>query len=181
MDYKKEKIKDHEEYSIDTNGIVYSKRGNPMKTSLNPRGYEIVTFCENGVPHAFSVHRLVGIQFIENKEKEKLQINHKDGVKNNNNVDNLEWCTKSENMKHRAWVLSVGIEDKNINARAIIGTSIKDKNNVLYFNSIIQAARFIKTNTKNDRRKQNSIWEALNGENKSAYGYFWKYDLRLFP
>lgn len=52
---------------------------------------------------SFSVHRLVALTWLDcPKNYEKLDINHKDLVKNNNHVNNLEWMTRSENRKH-AW------------------------------------------------------------------------------
>lgn len=53
-----------------------------------------------------SAHRLVALNFIQ-IDKERPFVNHKDGDKQNNNVENLEWCTKSENMKHAYDVLNM--------------------------------------------------------------------------
>lgn len=47
----------------------------------------------------FSIHRLVAETFIPNTDK-SLQVNHKNGVKTDNRLDNLEWVTRSQNMKH---------------------------------------------------------------------------------
>ena len=69
------------------------------KVHDNGRGYLKVLLKENSKQKNFLVHRLVAIAFLE-KPQNKDYINHKDGNKQNNRVDNLEWCNRSENMKH---------------------------------------------------------------------------------
>lgn len=67
----------------------------PNKTRYN---YLYVNLNNNGIKQ-FRVHRLVAIHFIPNPDNLE-QVNHIDGDKNNNSVENLEWCTNLENMRH---------------------------------------------------------------------------------
>jgi len=69
-----------------------------LKISSDSKGYMYATLYNKSRKH-IKVHRLVAIAFIPNPEN-KPQINHKNGIKNDNNVFNLEWCTNSENQIH---------------------------------------------------------------------------------
>lgn len=73
--------------------------------------YLRVELSRGGVNKIHPVHRLVAIAFIDNPNR-KPYVNHKDGDKYNNNVENLEWCTHSENQKHSFDVLKRGIPPK---------------------------------------------------------------------
>jgi hypothetical protein len=66
-----------------------------LKTPTGYLGYSYV----NLKGKLFRVHRIIGNTFLKN-EKNFREINHKDGNKTNNKVENLEWCTRSYNMKH---------------------------------------------------------------------------------
>ncbi len=65
------------------------------------RGYYHITLRKNNTSRIFKIHRLVLQTFFPINNFEKLQVNHKDGIKDNNNVENLEWVTHQENQLHR--------------------------------------------------------------------------------
>jgi len=62
-------------------------------------GYYHVTLCKNGESKNAKIHRLVALCFMSNP-KNKPEINHKNGIKADNRIENLEWVTKSENELH---------------------------------------------------------------------------------
>ena len=99
------KVIDGLPYCVDKNGNVYSMRTKKyLKPIMTNCGYLQVRLWYENQCHHKSVHRLVAEAFIENPYK-KEQVNHKDGIKTNNNAENLEWVTRSENQLHRYNVL----------------------------------------------------------------------------
>jgi hypothetical protein len=96
-------VKGFDNYCINPNGIVYGKNGKILKQRKS-EGYRNVVLYINGIKHVKSVHRLVAENFIK-KPLHKSIVNHKDGNRSNNCVDNLEWCTQSENVIHAFDVL----------------------------------------------------------------------------
>lgn len=69
-----------------------------LKPVKHYNGYLFVSLC-NGEQKEFSIHTLVARAFIPNPEN-KPEVNHKNGVKSDNHISNLEWCTTSENILH---------------------------------------------------------------------------------
>ena len=93
-------VENYPNYKVSTTGEVWScKYHKFLKFSFDRRGYARVKLYNESSKCTVLVHRLVGIAFIPNPSG-KRTINHKDGVKSNNNVSNLEWATDSENAIH---------------------------------------------------------------------------------
>lgn len=93
-------INNYDNYEIDTNGNIYSKSyGKYLKPYSNGRGYMMVRLVNNDGKKPFKIHRLIALQFIPNIDNKKF-VNHKNGIKNDNRIENLEWVTHSENIKH---------------------------------------------------------------------------------
>ena len=87
-------------YSVTRDGEVYNEKRNAwLKPSLAPIGYQRVNLCKDGKTKTMYVHRIVATAFIPNPLNKKT-VNHIDGIKSNNHVENLEWATYKENTAH---------------------------------------------------------------------------------
>jgi hypothetical protein len=92
------RVRSLDRIAITITGRPSPRKGRNLVLALGKHGYPVVTLC-NKTQKMFSVHRLVAIAFIPNPEN-KPSVNHIDGDKANNSVNNLEWVTASENTKH---------------------------------------------------------------------------------
>lgn len=96
-------------YSVTTDGRVYSHprmrisghkiNGKYLTQSPDERGYLRVNLFKDGSYKTVKIHRLVAEAFIPNPDR-KPEVNHLDGDKSNNRVENLEWSTGLENLRH---------------------------------------------------------------------------------
>jgi hypothetical protein len=95
----RKEVKDAPWFITDCGEVISKKTGKARKLFVNRDGYVTVTYSYRGKTRNFYVHRLVAEYFIEPIPK-GMAVNHKDGDKTNNHVDNLEIVTYSENIRH---------------------------------------------------------------------------------
>ena len=165
-------IKDFEDYEITETGKVWSKRNNKFLKKANNQGYLFVCLSVKGKRQIKFIHRLVAEAFIPNPE-DKPCVNHIDGVKKNNRLENLEWCTYSENNKHKYDVLGYkssrfGKFGKNNPSSIKIKQYTMDGKYVKKWHSLADVQRDLKINIGN-------LNSALKGNRSSAGGFKWSY------
>ena len=121
-------------YQVSNLGNVKSLKRNTtheriLKQRKNRDGYLYVNLCKEGKTKTKKIHRLVAEHFISNDEN-KYSVNHKDGIKNNNNVENLEWATSLEQAHH---AVKMGLwkwtdDSKNKLRKTLMESGLKNKN-----------------------------------------------------
>lgn len=98
----------HPKFLVSNLGRISNREGKIFSTWINHEGYEQVCLCEKGKKFVVKIHKEVAKCFIPPVEGKTI-VNHIDGVKTHNNVENLEWSTYSLNIKH---ALSLGLAKK---------------------------------------------------------------------
>ena len=148
-------------------------------------GYLRVMLWKDGIGKHYSVHRLVAINFIPNPKNLPV-VNHKDRNKENNCINNLEWCTQKYNVNYADAHKKTVEAFKRANANRGITRKAQDTKNRLKSGAYERAVRQVDISTGEVLNTFRSISEArrmtrinhihcvLSGRRKKAGGYFWE-------
>lgn len=150
--------------------LNYRKTNKPKKLSynVNHKGYLDVHLTKNRTSKHKIIHRLVALAFIPNPNN-LPQINHIDGNKQNNNVNNLEWCDNSQNQKH---AYKLGLKKK------LFGIDSPKHTKIYQYDlngNFIKTWNYIKEASETLNICQSNISLCCIGSYKSAGGYIWRY------
>ena len=147
-------------YAITTEGEVWSYKSKKfLKPGVSHKGYLFVNLCKNWYVKCVRVHRLVATAYIPNPENHP-QVNHKDENKTNNCLQNLEWCDGKYNHNYGT------INERISNSKKIpILQYDLDGNFIREWPSASDVGKGV----------QSHICDCLNGRQKTAYNYIWKY------
>ena len=139
-------IKGFNRYMITEQGLVWNKRTKDyMVTYIHNSGYERVLLTnDEGKKQQKLVHRLIAEAFIPNPEN-KPEVNHINGVKSDNQLHNLEWCTKSENQKHAIKMgLSTHLDDIRYDLTQRDQTGEKNSQAKLTYGEVVVIKKLLK-------------------------------------
>lgn len=125
---------------IKRGGRKHSIKGQTLNHNICRNGYHRVGLNKNGNRRYKAVHRLVAELFVENPDS-KPEVNHIDGDKSNNHYTNLEWVTRSENMKHgyETGLIAHLSENSKSQRKGVI--KIDDSGGKTFYPSLVEASR----------------------------------------
>ena len=148
-------------YFVDEEGNIYTSEKIPMKLHKMKNGYLRVKLRKDVKAGLYLVHRIVAETFIPNPEGHPI-VNHKDNTRDNNRVDNLEWCNNSHNQKQRFKTY------KGTKRRPVAQIDLQTSKVVKVWESPIDVRKELGIANQN-------IHKVCNGLRHSAGGYGWKY------
>jgi hypothetical protein len=148
-------------------GQMVRRKGRMLSNTLQNNGYysNALTFGNKCV--LIANHKLVAKTFIPNDDPSKTMVNHKNGIKTDNNVNNLEWCTPSENSIH-SYQNGLSKKGKHHYKSKSIGMFNLDGTLLETFDCLPQIREKYGYNIKN-------IHQVIIGKRSKAKNYIWKY------
>lgn len=165
------RIKSMERFETGNGYGEYNRKPIIKKQNFGTNGYLCTILTKNKIKKTFSIHRTVAVIFIDNPNNKRC-VNHRDGDKTNNSVDNLEWCTHSENMYH---AFKNGLARNKKGGENKSSKKVKqldfDNNVIAVYDSVAEAAAAI------GLKNQSQIGSVCAGYKyrKTAGGFKWEY------
>lgn len=149
-------------YEISETGRVFNcQTGQELKGNVNSYGYRVIALTKNGRKKDKKLHRLLVEAFIPNPNNYDC-VNHIDGDKLNNSLDNLEWCTKGYNNRHAREQLSLDFSIKPVIQTTLSGEVVAVWVNASRAASVLNGEPLL-------------ISACCRDTAKTAYGYKWYY------
>ena len=172
-----------DKYLINKKGEVLSlnyRRTNKrkiLKCIPDKDGYLTIMLCLNGIIYNKKIHRIL-CEIFKPRVNDLIEVNHKDGNKKNNNLNNLEWCTKSYNIKHS---IDTGLKPKTTERQrmAIRETNKRKMKKVFQYslnNKYINEYESIMAASKATNLNNSNIGKCCNGILKKYGNYIWSFN-----
>lgn len=159
-------------YWISRDGEVVNKRLKIKAFKIDKNGYRTIGIWSNSKQYFFRISRLVALAFIENLEN-KPCVNHINGIKTDNRVENLEWCTITENNRH-SW----RIGNSKVSQKSIDSVKKRLRKRVNQFDldgNFLKTWDGIRVAERDGGYKSGRICKVLKGKMNKHGGSLWKY------
>lgn len=175
--WKEFSINGRTKYLVSNLGRVKNVRSKVVrKPKLDKHGYYVLGFGIKYKKKHIHIHRLVAQAFIPNL-LDKPCVNHINGIKTDNRVENLEWVTYKENSIHAYYTGLFSNEVKEIINKTLYSNSMKSRKQIIQYKDNVEIGRFesIADAGRKNKIKPCEISNVLRGRYKSYKGYTFKY------
>jgi len=150
--------------------------GRYKKVTICKIGYPVVRLCKDGVEKNEYVHRLIAESFIPNPER-LTQVDHINGIKSDSTLENLRWCTKSDNY---IYAMNLGLIDIDEKIKVLNKKETRDKQRKSAMKSIVRndgkVYESLKSAASDIGCNPHSISRVLRGQRHSIFGYTFTYN-----
>lgn len=155
------------QYKVSNLGRIYSYKSKKYLKFADRNGYSMVKLQNMEFKKTLAVHRLVAEAFIPNPDN-KQQVNHINTIKTDNRVENLEWCSSNENLKHAYKMGLIDISKMTNITKKKVCQLDKKGNLIKIWNSLSEAHKELNIQVGN-------ITKCCQNKIKTTGGYIWKY------
>lgn len=162
----------YSQYMVNRDGIIYSKKlKRPLKPHKSKFGYFRVCLYRDGTRYETMIHRIVAQAFLENPDN-LPQVNHKNEIRTDNRVENLEWCTPSYNINYGNRNKTVSEKLTKIKTETVGRKVMQISPETGYVVRVWDSTHQIERETG---IPHSNIYACCAGRRKTRNGFLWKY------